>query len=182
MDDKIQDQLTQIREQLSQLQAGSKNKLSMIVFSGELDKLIAAFNIATGAVASGIEVVLFFTFWGTSAMRDPQKKVTGKNFFSRLFGWMLPRGSDKLKLSKKNFAGLGSWMIRTLMKQKNIPSLAEMIDLSGKMGVKIYVCEMSMNLMGFHREEMIDYPGLKFCGVATYLAEARESKMQLFIA
>jgi peroxiredoxin family protein len=153
----------------------------MIVFSGDLDKHIAAMIIATGAAAMGMKVVLFYTFWGTAALRDPGKKVGGKDLLSKMFGFMLPKGRNKTTLSKMHMAGMGTAMIKMLMKKKNVASLDQLYEIAGQMGVEINVCEMSMDLMGFKREEMIEYPNLSFCGVATFLANARESAVQLFL-
>ena len=158
-----------------------ENKISMIVFSGDLDKLLASLIIATGAVAMGMQVRLFFTFWGTAALRDARKSVQGKNLMSKMFGFMLPNGARKVKLSKMNMGGMGTAMMKMLMKKKNVASLEEMLTLAGQMGVEICVCEMSMSLMGFKREELIDYPHMSLCGVATFLAEAKTSRVQLFI-
>ncbi len=156
-----------------------RDKLSIIVFSGSLDKLIAAFIIATGAAAMGTEVTLFFTFWGTAALR---KKIRlKKNFMSRMFGFLLPTGFNDLKLSKLNMAGAGTAMMKSLMKKKNIVTLAEMLEISQEMNIKIFVCEMSMDLMGMKHEEMVDYKNLEYCGVARFLAEAHESRNSLFI-
>ena len=160
---------------------GQENKLSMIVFSGELDKHLAAMIIATGAAAMGMKVVLFFTFWGTAALRHPKKNVTGKDIISKMFGFMLPKGRNKTVLSKMHMGGMGTGMLKGLMKKKNVANLDQLYEVAGMMGVEIKVCEMSMDLMGFKREEMIDYPGLEFCGVATFLANAKESAVQLFI-
>ncbi|MDX2499171.1 MAG: DsrE/DsrF/DrsH-like family protein [Deltaproteobacteria bacterium] len=157
------------------------NKLSMVVFSGELDKVLAAFVIATGAVAMGMEVVMFFTFWGTPVLRDKQKKVGGKDVMGKMFGAMLPTGTGDVKLSNMNMGGMGTAMMKSLMKKKNVASLEEMLDLAEELGVRIYVCEMSMDLMGFKRDEFIDYKGMDFAGVATFLQEAANSKVQLFV-
>ncbi|MBW2633454.1 MAG: DsrE/DsrF/DrsH-like family protein [Deltaproteobacteria bacterium] len=157
------------------------NKLSMIVFSGDLDKALAAFIIATGATAMGMEVVMFFTFWGTTVMRAKNKNVGGKDMMGTMFGAMLPKGAEKVKLSQMNIGGMGTAMMKSMMKKKNVASLPEMIALAEELEVKIYVCEMSMDLMGFKREEMVDYEGLSFAGVATFLGEAQNSKVQLFI-
>jgi len=157
------------------------NKLSMIVFSGELDKVLAAFVIATGAVAMGMEVVMFFTFWGTPVLRDVNKRAGGKDMMGKMFGAMLPKGTGAVKLSKMNMGGMGTIMMKSLMKKKNVASLEEMLALAEELEVRIYVCEMSMDLMGFKREEFIDYKGLGFAGVATFLQEAQNSKVQLFI-
>ena len=178
----INESIESIKKQMEELKdSKEEKKLSMIVFSGDLDKLLASFIIATGAVAMGLEVVMFFTFWGTPALRSSKKKVKGNDLFGKMFGFMLPKGPSKVKLSKMNMAGMGTAMMKKLMKKKNVQSLEQMIDLAGQLGVKIYICEMSMDLMGFKREEMIDYPGLTYCGVATFLAEATKSKIQLFI-
>jgi peroxiredoxin family protein len=175
----------QIEELKSRLDAVDKktaeNKLAMIVFSGDLDKALAAFIIATGAVAMGMEVVMFFTFWGTPILRDAKKKVGGKDVMGKMFGKMLPKGSGAVKLSNMNMGGMGTAMMKSLMTKKNVASLEEMIALAEELEVKIYVCEMSMDLMGFKPEEFIDYKDLGYAGVATFLAEAQNSKVQLFI-
>jgi len=159
----------------------AENKLSMIVFSGEMDKVLAALIIASGAAAMGMDVVMFFTFWGTPILRDKEKKVGGKDLMGTMFGTMLPKGPRNLKLSKMNMCGMGTAMMKSLMKKKNVASIEEMLAVVGELGVKIYVCEMSMDLMGFTREEMIEYPNMDFCGVAKFLEEAKSSKIQLFI-
>jgi peroxiredoxin family protein len=161
--------------------AGTDNKLVEIVFSGDLDKALAAFVIATGAAAMGMDVVMFFTFWGTPLLRDKKKKVGGKDLMGKMFGAMLPKGISKVKLSKMNMGGMGTAMMKSLMKKKNVASLEDMLELAAEMGVKIFICEMSMDLMGFKREEMIEYPNLTFCGVAKMLEEAQNSKVQFFI-
>jgi peroxiredoxin family protein len=178
----FQDQIEEIETKLESLSRKTpENKLSMIVFSGDLDKVLASFVIATGAVAMGMEVVMFFTFWGTPVLRDKGKNVGGKDFMGKMFGSMLPKGACSVKLSKMNMAGMGTKMMKSLMKKKSVASLEQMIEMAGELGVQIYVCEMSMDLMGFKREEMIDYPNMSFCGVAKFLEEAMNSKIQLFI-
>lgn len=176
----VEKEIEAIKAQL-EARPGAKNKLSMVVFSGDLDKHIASMIIATGAAAMGMEVVLFYTFWGTAALRDPKKKVGGKNFISKMFGMMLPKGRNKLTLSQMHMAGAGTAMIKGLMKQKNVASLDQLFEAAGMMGVKIYICQMSMDLMGMKYEEMIDYPGMEVVGVATFLDHAKESSVQLFI-
>jgi len=176
----IEKELASIKSQLEE-RPGARKKLSMIVFSGDLDKHIASMIIATGAAAMGMETVLFYTFWGTAALRDPKKIARGKNLIEKMFGFMLPKGRNKTKLSNMHMAGMGTAMIRDLMKKKNVASLDEMFDIAGQLGVKIVICEMSMDLMGFKLDEMIDYPNLEVGGVATFLADAGESSIQLFI-
>jgi peroxiredoxin family protein len=181
----MQNMEARFEELQGQVEALSKktaeNKLAMIVFSGDMDKVLAAFVIATGAVAMGMEVVMFFTFWGTPVLRDRQKKAGGKDLMGKMFGSMLPKGTGGVKLSKMNMGGMGTAMMKSLMKKKNVASLEEMLALAEELGVRIYVCEMSMDLMGFSRDEFVDYKDLGFAGVATFLAEAQNSKMQLFI-
>src|SRR5271157_1058025 len=125
---------------------GAENRLTMVVFSGDLDRQLAAMIIATGAAAMGMEVVLFFTFWGTAALRDPGKRVNGKNLMSKMFGFMLPKGTNALKLSQMNMAGMGTAMMKGLMKKKNVASLEQLFAVAGELAVKIYICEMSMDL------------------------------------
>jgi peroxiredoxin family protein len=178
----LEKQISELKTQLESLaEAAPENKLSMVVFSGELDKALAALVIATGAVAMGMDVVMFFTFWGTPLLRDKQKKVGGKDIMGKMFGTMLPKGTSDVKLSKMNMGGMGTAMMKSLMKKKNVASLEEMLAMAEELGVRIFICEMSMDLMGFKREEMIDYSNLTYCGVAKFLDEAIDSKVQLFI-
>jgi peroxiredoxin family protein len=176
-------QLASLQQQVEDIKSSSlpEDKLSMVVFSGDLDKVLAAFVIATGAAAMFEEVVMFFTFWATPALRDPRKNKGGKDFMSRMFGWMLPKGAGKLKLSQMNMGGMGTSMMKGLMRKKNILSLEQLIETAAKSGVRIYVCQMSMDLMGLSLDELIEYPELKAAGVAKFLAEAGTSKSTLFI-
>lgn len=156
-----------------------KDKCTMIVFSGDLDKVLASFIIATGAASMGTEVTIFFTFWGINVLRDPKKHAKGKNFIEKMFGWMMPNGPNKLKLSKMNMGGMGTLLIKNVMQKHNITSLPDMIDLAKELGIKIVVCTMSMDLMGIKKEELID--GVEYGGVATYLGETNNSRFSLFI-
>ena len=178
----LEKEMAELKNQVEALaEASPENKIALIVFSGELDKVLAAFIIATGAAAMGMDVVMFFTFWGTPILRDEGKKVRGKDFMGKMFSAMLPKGACEVKLSKMNMAGMGTAMMKSLMKKKNVASLEQMLELAAELGVRIHICEMSMDLMGFKREEMIDYPNLTFCGVAKFMEEAQNSKVQLFI-
>ena len=178
----IEKQLAELKSRVEVLdKKATEPKVSMIVFSGDLDKVLASFIIATGSVAMGMDVVMFFTFWGTPVLRDKNKRVGGKDTMGKMFGTMLPKGTGAVKLSQMNMGGMGTAMMKSLMKKKNVASLEQMLEMAEELGVKIYVCEMSMDLMGFKREEMIDYNGLEFCGVAKFLEEASNSRIQLFI-
>ena len=177
----LEKQLQELKERVAKLETGTKDQLSMVVFSGNLDKILAALIISTGAAAYDMKVKLFFTFWAISALRDPEKSGKGKNLIEKMFGMMLPRGAGKVKLSNMNMGGMGTAMIKGIMKKHKVASLEEMFKTAGELGVEINICEMSMNLMGFKKEEMINYPGMNICGVATFLSDAQESKIQLFI-
>ncbi|MDA3886604.1 MAG: DsrE/DsrF/DrsH-like family protein [Candidatus Delongbacteria bacterium] len=177
----INEKFLELQNSISELKKGTKDQMTMVVFSGELDKLMAAMIMATGAAAMDTKVKLFFTFWGTSSLRCKDKVIKGKDFMSKMFGFMLPKGCCATKLSKMNYCGMGTRMLKNLMKKKNVSSLEELFDIAGELGVEISICEMSMDLMGFKREEMIDYPNLNYCGVAKFLKDAHESKIQLFI-
>ena len=175
-------------EQRSQLEAttelmrgtGQQEKLSLIVFSGSLDRLIAAFVLATGAAAMGMQVSMFFTFWGTAALRRDSVQVK-KTLLERLFGWMLPQGVKKLPLSQMNMAGGGPLMIRYIMKKNGVASVEQMIELSKELGIELNVCTMSMDLLGLKPDELIDYPGRSFCGVAKFLETAAPGKITMFL-
>lgn len=156
-----------------------RTKKTIIVFSGDLDRALAAFIIANGAAAMGDEVTMFFTFWGLNILRKPDKVPVRKSFLEALFGRMMPRGAGKLGLSRMNFGGLGTAMMKYVMKKKCIASLPELIATAREQGVKLVACTMSMDVMGIRAEELID--GLEFAGVATYLGEADEANVNLFI-
>ncbi|MHC4406428.1 MAG: FAD-dependent oxidoreductase [Planctomycetota bacterium] len=156
----------------------SKNK-TIVVFSGDLDKALAAFVIANGAAAMNSKVTMFFTFWGLNVLRRPEKVKVKKGFMERMFGWMMPRGAGRLKLSKMNMGGMGAAMIKGIMQKKNVASLPEMIETARQAGVRLVACSMSMNLMGIRREELVD--GVEEGGVAMYLNEAEAGGVNLFI-
>jgi NADPH-dependent 2,4-dienoyl-CoA reductase/sulfur reductase-like enzyme/peroxiredoxin family protein/rhodanese-related sulfurtransferase/TusA-related sulfurtransferase len=160
--------------------ATAGNDKTIIVFSGNLDKVIASFIIANGALSMGRKVTLFFTFWGLNALRKPSKvKGLRKNIIEKAFGWMMPRGSVKLPLSNMNMGGMGGKMIRGIMKHHNVPALEDMMALAIKGGVNIVACQMSMDLMGIRKEELID--GVQIGGVAAYLEASEHSDNNLFI-
>lgn len=152
---------------------------NFVVFSGDLDKTIAAFIMANGAAAMGREVTMFFTFWGLNILRKPKKVRVTKTFIEKMFGIMMPRGTKKLGLSRMNMGGAGAKMIRGIMKQKGIESLEDLIQDAIDHGVKIVACQMSMDIMGIHKEELID--GVSLGGVSTFLGAGEQSDMSLFI-
>ena len=155
------------------------SKKTLIVFSGELDRALAAFVIANGAAAMGDDVTMFFTFWGLNILRKRQKVKTKKGTLQAMFGAMMPRGPEKLRLSKMNFGGMGAVMMKKVMKQQNVSSLPELIASAREQGVKMVACTMSMDVMGFKPDELVD--GIEFAGVASYLGEADEANVNLFI-
>ena len=154
-----------------------KSNMTMVVFSGDLDKAIAAFIIANGALTMGKKVTMFFTFWGLSILK--KKNLSKKNFIEKMFAMMLPKNSEDLPVSKMNFFGIGAKMIRSVMKKKNIMSLEELIKKAIDSGVNITACTMSMDVMGINKEELID--GINYGGVGQYLGEAEKSNNNLFI-
>jgi len=152
---------------------------TIIVFSGDLDKVLASFIIANGAAAMGRPVTMFFTFWGLNVLRKGQKQKVSKTFMESMFGAMMPRGTGKLKLSKMNMGGMGTAMMKKIMKDKNVDSLETLIKKAMSAGVKVVACTMSMDVMGIKEEELI--PGVELGGVGAYLGDAEESNVNLFI-
>ena len=152
---------------------------TIIVFSGDMDKVMASFIIANGAAALGKKVTMFFTFWGLAALRKPDKMKVDKAPMEKMFGAMLPRGFGKLTISKMNMGGMGTLMMKKIMKDKNVNSLEELVKSAMDNGVKIVACTMSMDVMGIKPEELID--GVELGGVGYYLGDAEESNVNLFI-
>jgi peroxiredoxin family protein/rhodanese-related sulfurtransferase/TusA-related sulfurtransferase len=162
----------------SVVNSGNDGK-TIIVFSGDMDKVMASFIIANGAAALGKKVTMFFTFWGLSVLRKPDKMKVDKSPMEKMFGAMLPRGAEKLKISKMNMGGMGTLMMKKIMKDKNVNTLEELIKSAMDNGVKIVACTMSMDVMGIKPEELID--GVELGGVGYYLGDAEESNVNLFI-
>ncbi|WP_424768490.1 DsrE/DsrF/DrsH-like family protein [Paenibacillus sp. sgz302251] len=157
----------------------AKEKTTIVLFSGDMDKAIAAFIIANGAAAYDHDVTIFFTFWGLNTLRKDEVVKTDKGLLEKAFGWMMPRGAKKLGLSKMNMAGMGPQMIKHVMKKHNALSLPQLIELAQEQGVKLVACTMTMDLLGLKQEELID--GLELAGVAGYLGDATNAKVNLFI-
>lgn len=156
-----------------------KEGATMVVFSGDLDKAIASFIIATGAASMGKEVTMFFTFWGLNILKKKEKVRVQKDTMEKMFDIMLPSNTNKLPLSKMNMGGVGPKMINEIMKKHNVDDLDTLIDNAINMGVKLVACSMSMDLMGIRKEELID--GVDLGGVAAYLGAAEDSGLNLFI-
>lgn len=171
--------LTTLGKEVSMGNAGHPQNKTIIVFNGELDKAIASFIIANGAAAMGRKITMFFTFWGLNIIRKDTVVNVEKEFMGKMFGGMMPRGSRRLKLSKMNMFGIGPKLIRGLMKAKHVSSLEELIEQAKANGVKLMACNMSMDVMGIKKEELID--GVDIGGVAAYLGEADDSNVNLFI-
>ena len=152
-------------------------KVSLVIMSGDMDKVMGAFIIANGAAAFDMQVSMFFTFWGLKAIQ--KGNLTGKGFMGRMLGVMNRGGIDRLGPSKFNFGGMGRWMFKKMMKQHKVTSLPELLKQAQEQGVKLTACEMSMNVMGISKEDLID--GVQVGGVASFIADASESKFSLFI-
>jgi peroxiredoxin family protein len=153
-------------------------KCSIIVFSGDMDKVMAAFIMATTAAAMGMETTMFFTFWGLKALQ--KGNPTGKGFFGWMLGLVNRDGIDRLGLSKFNFGGLGRWMFKKTMKDQNITSLPELLQMAIDLDVKLLACLMSMDVMEISRGDLVDEVD-DVVGAATFIAKAKESQIQLFI-
>ena len=173
-----------IRKQVSEgtpcrpAQRVADNK-TIVVFSDDLDKALASFVIANGAASTGKKVTMFFTFWGLNIIKKRQKPVVEKDLFGRMFSWMLPAHSGELRLSKMNMGGLGSRMMRWIMRSKKIDSLEELIRQAQENGVEMIACTMSMDVMGVRQEELMD--NVTLGGVASYLDRTEEANLNLFI-
>ena len=154
----------------------TKEGATMVVFSGEMDKVLASMIIASGAAAMGKDVTIFFTFWGLSALKKQRIKKSG---LAKMFDLMLPKGAASLPISSMNMGGLGNKMIKHVMKQKNVESLPKMIEQANQLGVKFVACTMSMDIMGIEPAELYDF--VEYGGVATYLGDSESANLNLFI-
>ena len=157
----------------------SADNKTLIVFSDDLDKALASFVIANGAASTGKKVTMFFTFWGLNVIKKREKPAVSKDIFGKMFGWMLPANSEKLKLSKMNMGGAGSWMMRLIMRKKRIDSLESLMAQAVENGIEMIACTMSMDVMGVKKEELMD--NVVLGGVATYLERAEDANVNLFI-
>ncbi|MBW7885078.1 MAG: DsrE/DsrF/DrsH-like family protein [Caldilineaceae bacterium] len=177
--DKLEQRIAALETQLEEMADRlPQDRVTIVVFSGDLDRVLAAFIIASGAAALGQEVSMFFTFWGLNALRQ-KRSLDGKNLMERMMSIMSPASTHGMGVSKLNFFGAGSIMLRQMMKDKNVASVEELIDLCAEMGVKLTSCEMSRDVMGIGPAEL--RPDAEAGGVAAYLADALESRVTLFI-
>ncbi|NWG21666.1 MAG: DsrE/DsrF/DrsH-like family protein [Chloroflexi bacterium] len=176
------DRIAALEARVAELEAhpaqGIEDRLAMVVFSGDLDKTIAALIIATGAASLGMETSMFFTFWGLNAVKK-QKVYSGKNLLEQGFTAMLPGGLGQMGLSQMNFFGAGAQIIRKLMRDHGVASVEELFDLARELGVRMVVCDMSRELLGVRDEELVT--GLDHGGVATFLGDAARARVTLFI-
>jgi peroxiredoxin family protein len=175
----LEERLAALEQRLERVEAGlPEDKVALVVFSGELDRVLAAFVIATGAAAMGQEVSMFFTFWGLSVLKK-ESSLKGKNLFEAMMSVMSPGSTRELPVSKMNYFGVGAKMLRKMMADKNVSSLEEMIETAREMGVKMTACEMSRDVMGIQDDELIQ--GFESGGAASFLAESLRSRTNLFI-
>ncbi|MCM3154033.1 DsrE/DsrF/DrsH-like family protein [Priestia aryabhattai] len=156
-----------------------KKRTTIVLFSGDYDKAMAAYIIANGAAAYDHEVTIFHTFWGLNALRKEEMVPVKKGFLEKVFGKMMPRGADKMGLSKMNFAGMGPKMIKNVMKKHNALTLPQLIEMAQEQDVKLVACTMTMDLLGLQEKELLD--NIEYAGVAAYLADAEDGNVNLFI-
>jgi peroxiredoxin family protein len=180
----VERQLKAFREEMEGKLAAVRERTvddaaTIIVFSGDLDKVLAGFVLATGAAAAGLETSMFFTFWGLSALKKKGASGGQKNMMEKMFAVMTPSSSESLGTSKMNYFGMGAVMLRKMMKDKQIATLEELMGLARELNVKMIACTMSMDAMGVSKDELMD--GLAYGGVATYMADAVRSRVTLFI-
>ncbi len=157
-----------------------KEKMTIIVFSGEMDKVLAAFNIAIGGATSGMDVTMFFTFWGLNVLKKTKGSLRSKGIMRKLLNMMNRGGANRLPLSKFHMLGMGKWMMQRLMKDISFPQVQELMATAKEFGVKFIACTTTIGMMGLTKEAFISDVD-SFAGVATYIADAQESRVNLFI-
>jgi peroxiredoxin family protein len=174
-------ELAEIRKEIAELRAQvPEDRAALVVFSGDLDRAIAAFVIATGAAAAGLETTLFFTFWGLSILKKKNgAAVSKRDLMQKMFAMMTPGSSESLGVSKMNYFGIGATMLRTMMKKQQVSSLEELMGLARELGVRMIGCTMSMEVMGVNEAELFD--GIELGGVAAFIGEAARARVSLFI-
>lgn len=174
--------LKAIEAQMARLGAPGEERsgLAIVASSGDLDKVLSALTLATGAASMGGAVELFFTFWATAALRKPEARPHG-GVIDRVFGFLLPRDVGSLKLSRMNLGGIGTALMRRRMKSKGILGCEALLEAAAELGVRISVCDTTLELIGLTLADLIEYPNLACCGAATFLDRAAKSSVTLFI-
>ncbi|HEY6010233.1 MAG TPA: DsrE/DsrF/DrsH-like family protein [Nitrospirota bacterium] len=168
----------ELEARLAKIEKNS-SQLTMVLFSGDFDKVMAAFIMATGALSMGKEVSMFVTFWGLDAIKKPAFSTAGRNMLEKMVLWMRPKGPLKLGTSEMNFGGIGPKLFRYMMGRKKVEPLASLIEMAREMGIKIIACQMSMDVMGIRKEDLLD--GVEVGGVAAFLNDSFKSNTTLFI-
>lgn len=165
---------------LAELQETKPDKVTIVVLSGDMDRVMAAFIIATGAAAMGMQVTMFFTFWGLNAIRRKGASSAAKDWLRRMFGWLNKGGAELLPLSRFHFGGLGTGMMKRVMREHRMPGIPELIQMAQDLDVRFIACTTTMGLMGITKDTLIDGVD-QLAGVTTYLAEAKQGSVNLFI-
>ena len=181
VDTDLTQEIAKLRQEIAELRERTpEDKAAIIVFSGDLDRLLASLVLATGAAAAGLETTMFFTFWGLSALKKKGAgSLSGKSLKEKMFAMMTPSSTESMGVSKLNFFGMGAAMLRTMMKEKNVSSVEEMMALARELGVKMIACTMSMDVMGIERPQLAD--DIELGGVAAFMAEASRARVSLFL-
>jgi peroxiredoxin family protein len=165
---------------LAELLQKKPDKVTLVVLSGDMDRVMAAFIIATGAASMGMQVTMFFTFWGLNVLRRPGAHSSAKDWIRRMFGLVNKGGPEKLPLSRFHFGGLGTRMMKIVMKRNRMPGVPELMEMARDLGVRFIACTTTLGLMGITKDTLVD--GIdQFAGVSTYLAEAKDAQVNLFI-
>lgn len=156
-----------------------KKKTTIVLFSGDYDKAMAAYIIANGAAAYDHEVTIFHTFWGLNALRKDTPKQFKKSFMEKMFGKMMPKGTEKMGLSKMNYLGMGPKMIKGIMKKHNAMPVSQLVEMAQEQDVRLIACTMTMDLLGLQKEELLD--SIEYAGVGAYVGDAENGDISLFI-
>ena len=165
---------------LAELQESKPERVTLVVLSGDMDRVMSAFIIATGAASMGMQVTMFFTFWGLNAIRRPGMPSHASDWLRRMFGFLNKGGADTLPLSRFHFWGLGTRLMKLVMRRNRMPGVPELMEIAKDLGVRFIACTTTLGLMGITKDTLID--GIdQFAGVSTYLAEAKEAQVNLFI-
>jgi peroxiredoxin family protein len=165
---------------LAGLQETKPDRVTIVVLSGDMDRVMAAFIIATGAAAMGMQVTMFFTFWGLNAIRRKGSSSAAKDWLRRAFGFLNKGGAERLPLSRFHFGGLGTRMMKRVMRTNRMPDVPELLQTAQEMGVKLIACTTTLGLMGISKDTLIEGVD-QLAGVTTYLAEAKQGSVNLFI-